>query len=298
MLEHAVDTVRGAIRRRRLQRRGSEPLRFGPPQQPRVVARDPAAALNFFRLPGSVHKSAEAAPAPTTIDDVAWYHTIELPDGRVTPGLFDHRALVPRYGLPVSLAGRRVLDVATFNGFWAFEMERRGADKVTAVDLDKASQIDIPQPARVQLEREKVDAEIGQGFALAKEALGSHVERVVSSVYDLDASKLGTFDFVHVADLLVHLRSPIAALTAIRSVCSGELLISDGYDPRLSRPHRHLVEYLGGWDDAVWWLPSLDTFAQMVVDAGFRDVRLHTTYNLARRGEPEGIWRAVLRARA
>src|SRR5262249_12084216 len=70
-------------------------------------------------------------------DEIAahpWYHTIEFPDGTVTPGRFDHRPLVSRYGLPSDLSGKRALDVGSGDGFWAFTLERLGAD-VTSVDI-------------------------------------------------------------------------------------------------------------------------------------------------------------------
>ncbi len=38
----------------------------------------------------------------------------------------------------------RALDVATFDGFWAFEMERRGASEIVAIDLDCADKLDLP----------------------------------------------------------------------------------------------------------------------------------------------------------
>jgi tRNA (mo5U34)-methyltransferase len=61
-----------------------------------------------------------------------WYHTLELAPGVVTPGMFDLRPYVSRYGLPERLDGKRVLDIGTWDGFWAFEMERRGAAEVVA----------------------------------------------------------------------------------------------------------------------------------------------------------------------
>lgn len=247
------------------------------------------AALNFFRLPPGDEKPKQAS-------DIAWYHTIELPDGTVTPGLFDHRALVPHYGIPDSLSGKRALDVATFDGFWAFELERRGAE-VVALDLDRVSQLDLPGQAERQRRREQVDVAMGAGFEFAQSALGSRVARLAGSVYDLNPADFGSFDFVHVADLLLHLRSPIAALCALRSVTAGQLLLSDVFHPGLSSQSGELlVEYAGGWDDAVWWLPSLEALAQMVADAGFDKVRLHATYNLSRRGETAAYWRAVFKA--
>ena len=55
-----------------------------------------------------------------------WYHTLELPGGDVTPGIFDLRPYVARYGIPERLDGMRALEVGTWDGFWAFELERRG----------------------------------------------------------------------------------------------------------------------------------------------------------------------------
>src|SRR3954447_16198616 len=101
---------------------------------------------------------------------VQWYHTLELPDGTVTPGWFDLRALPDRL-LPASLAGRRCLDVGTFDGFWAFAMERRGAAEVVAVDLLDPRQWDWPAAAPVL--DEIAARKRGDGFLLAREALRS-----------------------------------------------------------------------------------------------------------------------------
>jgi hypothetical protein len=60
---------------------------------------------------------------------LARYHTMELP-GLTTDGLFDLRPHVPAHGLPASLAGRRALEVGAWDGCWAFELERRGAEEV------------------------------------------------------------------------------------------------------------------------------------------------------------------------
>ena len=126
-----------------------------------------------------------------------WYHTLELAPGVVTPGWFDTRKALAQLPFPASLAGKRCLDVATFDGFWAFEMERRGADEVVAIDLVDASEADWPvgsDPSVIQAIGERKRA--GEGFELARDALGSSVERLEMNVYDLDAEAVGEFDFV------------------------------------------------------------------------------------------------------
>jgi tRNA (mo5U34)-methyltransferase len=86
------------------------------------------------------------------VAELSWYHTIDLPGGIVTPGQFDTRGAVAHVPLPASLEGARCLDVGTWDGFWAFEMERRGAASVTAIDLDDAARWDWPPRVRAAAE--------------------------------------------------------------------------------------------------------------------------------------------------
>jgi tRNA (mo5U34)-methyltransferase len=223
-----------------------------------------------------------------------WYHSIELPDGTVTPGLYDHRPLIPQYGLPASLAGQRALDVATFDGFWAFELERRGAE-VVATDIGFASDLDMPPQVKDALLAEGLDRASGDGFRLAHEALGSGVDRVERSVYELDPTNIGMFDFVHMADLLLHVADPLGALRGVRRVTKGQALIVDCFDPELGPG---LTRYRGGWSGGVWWAPGLDTLAQMILDAGFGDVEVQTVYSLGTKKDPRGPWRSALLASA
>jgi tRNA (mo5U34)-methyltransferase len=277
------------------------------PQPVQVKHRDPARALDFFRLPpGSQPPTwAPKLTAPpgadpalvAEVDRLPWYHTIELPGGIVTPGMYDQRRLLPHYGIPADLTGKRVLDIATFDGFWAFEFERRGGT-VTAVDIDSARLFDLPPQAEEQRLQEGSDIRLGETFALVKRVLGSQVDRVVSSVYDLDPASLGTFDMVHMGDLLLHLERPLEALRRVRALTAGFALLCDVYEPDLEDAGgRALVNYLGGWEDITWWRPSLTALCQMVIDAGFADVRVHTTYRMATTWDTTGYWRAVLVAR-
>src|SRR5689334_16427778 len=63
-----------------------------------------------------------------------WYHTFELRPGIVTPGWFDLRELAKTLPIP-DLTGKRALDIGTFEGFWAYQLEERGADEVLAIDI-------------------------------------------------------------------------------------------------------------------------------------------------------------------
>jgi SAM-dependent methyltransferase len=237
------------------------------------------------------------------VDEVSshpWYHTIELPDGIVTPGRYDHRQLVPHYGLPDDLRGKRALDVGSGDGFWAFELERRGAE-VTSLDVETFADVDLPPALHEIFQERPVDLSFRRGIDIARRRLGSSVKLVNINIYDLDPDRVGTFDFVHTGDILLHLRDPVLALQSLRAVTSGEALIADTFDPSLDKlgTGPGLTRYRGGWHDVTWWSPALSTLTQMVADAGFDDVEVVTTYRLTdRQSTVRGPWRAILRGRS
>jgi tRNA (mo5U34)-methyltransferase len=204
-----------------------------------------------------------------------WYHSIELAPGEVTPGWFDTRAAAAKVPLPARLDGKRCLDVGTWDGFWAFEMERRGAAEVVALDIDDADQWDWPPRQRLEPERlavQVLEAVKGRGenFAVARERLGSRVDRQLLSVYDLDPTTLGHFDVVFLGSLLLHLRDPVLALERIRAVCAGVAVIADTVElvPSLRHP-RKAVARLEGIERPWWWQPNRAALLRMVESAGF-----------------------------
>lgn len=220
--------------------------------------------------------------SPTTSDtdlrrrvaELGWYHTIELPGGVETPGHFDTRPTVAKVPLPASLDGKRCLDVGTWDGFWAFEMERRGGD-VTAIDVLDPARWDWPPHDRLgeALGQRAVLESVkgaGEAFTLARDALGSRVERLDLSVYDLSPERVGRFDFVFLGSLLLHLRDPVAALDALRSVCSGQAVITDSIEliPTLLRPHTAVARF-EGLDKPWWWQPNAAGLVRMIESAGW-----------------------------
>jgi tRNA (mo5U34)-methyltransferase len=242
-------------------------------------------------------KRAAAKDLADKVGMLPWYHTIDLGDGVVTPGGHDHREFVRHVGLPDDLTGLRVLDVATFDGFWAFEFERRGAE-VVGIDLPTSADLDWPWGAREIVQAEKLEVPMGEGFRLAAEALGSKAERATCNVYDLPTSGLGPFDLCFIGDVLLHLARPLDALKAVRSVCAGQLILVDRYDPTITGTGDSLLRYHGGWHEMQWWAASLETLQQWVVDAGFEAPTLHGTFKV--RGHDRtnpGFDRAVLHTR-
>jgi tRNA (mo5U34)-methyltransferase len=227
--------------------------------------------------------SPEARAIIDRIAGVDWYHTIELPHGVATPGFTDHRPQVPLYGLPDDMRGLRALDVATYDGFWSFEMERRGAE-VSCIDIGSWAEFDIPRAYREELRKQGTLLKpTGVGFAIAHELLQSTVQRHVLSVYDLSPERMGHFDVVFLSDLLLHLRDPQRALEAVCSVVrpGGSAIIADVYNPALEPfVDMNVTEFMG-FAAHVWWRPSIGTLKTMMRLAGFARVEERGRFLLA-----------------
>ena len=204
-------------------------------------------------------------------NDRVWYHTLEFPDGVVTPGFFDTRAAPDNVQWPAELAGGRCLDVGTYDGFWAFEMERRGAAEVVAIDVDEPEAIDWMYDQRTSgpADMRKWKAERGSGFLEAAERMSSRAQRVNNSVYDMDPSKQGTFDVVFCGALLLHLRDPVAALEAMRSVCRGHLVLVEALDPLLDLVVRGVPVARFHPRRDQWWRVNSAGLRELVHVAGF-----------------------------
>ena len=217
------------------------------------------------------HTGVAEHPEPLTARRT-WYHTIELPGGEVTPGWYDTRRIAQHVPWPGLVCGGRCLDVGTFDGFWAFEMERRGGREVVAVDLDDPMRLDWSFDQRPTGPEgiARWGSERGPGFAHAAAALGSRVIRRNRSVYDLSPAEDGEFDVVFCGALLLHLRDPVLALERMRSVCRGVLVLAESLDPRLELVAPTMpVAYLHPTKDE-WWVANSRGLMQMVEMAGFK----------------------------
>jgi tRNA (mo5U34)-methyltransferase len=238
-----------------------------------------------------------AADAESRVRETSWYHTIDLGSGLVTDGWFDIRPHVHHYGLPERMDGMRVLDVGTWDGFWAFEMERRGAE-VVALDVDHESEYDWP-PRRRPDEWTMTDR--GRGFRLAHEILGSKVDRVVQNIYRATPEELGTFDLVFIGTVLIHLRDQLLALERLANLCHGRFIFADEYDRAASLVPFPVSRYHADRDRAVvFWLPARKTWRRMLWTAGFEEVQEKARFTQVIRsatGSKRKIPHVVLHAR-
>lgn len=207
-----------------------------------------------------------------------WYHTLELGPGLLTPGRIDLRAVAARV-LPDDMSGLRALDVGAFDGFWSFEMERRGAE-VVALDVDRIDDAEWPPFRREQLRREAgaLGVELGRGFAIAAEVLGSRVDRRICDVYELTPERIGgAVDVVFSGAILLHLRDPVRALERIRGALrpGGELRLLESISIGLTfrYPRRPVARFSPLETAFNWWLANRATLFAWVRTAGFTEPR-------------------------
>ena len=244
--------------------------------------------------------SQSAAAIWERASKVRWYHTIDLGHGVATPGFVDRRSVTDRYGLPASLVGMRCLDVGTYDGFWAFEMERRGAQEVIALDLDSPLDLDVPRLQRRALESNPTMLEalgvgqIGSGFKLAHEILGSRAKRATVDVYKLTEDSLGLFDVVFVSEVLLHLRDAQTALENIYSVTRDYVVIAEPFEPELERLNRPVSEFVGTEVVGIWWKHSISALKKMLNVAGF--TRVEEVARLSVDNRVGQFWVVVLKA--
>lgn len=234
---------------------------------------------------------------PTRPDDPrldGWYHTIELGGKLVSRGHFDHRSVVDCYGLPKSMVGMTALDVATGDGFFAFEMERRGADTVVAIDVARVADCDWLPRMRSRIGALDDITTWPDHFRMAHAMRRSAVEYRFCSVYDLSPYTVGTFDVVFCGSLLLHLQNPMLALHNIRSVTREMAVIETAVDTdgEAHLPGKPTLAFGAPGPEGepgetnVFWLMSTPALQKMLRYADFAVTEPQGVFELPPSGSP------------
>lgn len=226
-----------------------------------------------------------------------WYHSIELAPGIVTPGrkpLSVWQDELRGLRLP-DLAGKSVLDIGAFDGFFSFAAERLGAARVVALDhyawsADMASYMrdwrsarkagrSIPPPHLTEHWR---PAELPgrEPFDAAHRVLNSRVQAVVNDFMAGDSTVIGSFDIVLFLGVLYHLENPLAALRRVFELTApGGLCVIETEAMEIpGSGSRALFEFFPGdelhHDASNWWAPNGAAMAGLCRAAGFSQVEI------------------------
>jgi tRNA (mo5U34)-methyltransferase len=235
------------------------------------------------------------------VEDVGfWWHSIDVGNGVVTPGVKTQAALaheLEAVRLP-DLTGRSVLDIGGWDGFFAFEAERRGAARVAVLDHYMWS-LDVPG----QQEYWHPDTLPGRaGFDTARELRASSVEAIVGDFATMDLAPLGEFDVVLFLGVLYHMTDPLGALTRVgsltreRAMVETEAVVIPGFE------HEALWRFFPGaelnGDVSNWWAPNIAALVGALEPAGFprAEVTLGPSRELLEQPGGPHHYRAVVHA--
>jgi SAM-dependent methyltransferase len=191
---------------------------------------------------------------------------MDLAPGVATTGIADLRPFLAR-ALPPSLAGLRCLDVGTFDGFYAFALEDRGAGEVVGIDVADPTELEHPPLTRERNLRDAATSGInpGEGFALAAAARRSSARWVHCNVYDLTPEAVGgPVDYVVVGTILQHLRDPVRAMQRVHDVLvpggRGVMIETVSTALTLLEPRRAVASFRAAAPTNLfsWWVPNLN----------------------------------------
>ena len=226
-----------------------------------------------------------------------WYHSIELEPGKITPG----RAPIAFWNeelraleLP-SLAGKSVLDIGAYDGFFSFAAERLGASRVVALD-HYAWSADMSAYMTEWRAAQSTRSPIGaphetshwrpnelpgrRPFDAARDFLRSNVEPVVADFMLAPPETIGEFDLVLLLGVLYHLEEPLSAIRRAYALTArgGTCIIETEAVEFPGVGNRAVCEFFPGQelngDASNWWAPNAAALSGMCRAAGFASVRV------------------------
>ena len=193
-----------------------------------------------------------------------WWHSFELPDGTIIEGrcnLVGLKQRLANFPIPEDLSGKRVLDIGAWDGWYSFELAKRGAE-VLAIDCWE-------NPRFFEMRRML--------------GLEERVDYRVLDVYELSPDVVGRFDVVMFLGVLYHLKHPLLALERICAVtremaCVDSFVLREPHQADLPFEGRLVMEFFetdefGGQTDN-WVAPSAACLAAFCRTAGFARAEL------------------------
>jgi tRNA (mo5U34)-methyltransferase len=187
------------------------------------------------------------------LNELGWWHSFEMPDGSLVEGVCSLEGLKRRlaqFPIPYDLSGKRVLDIGAWDGFFSFEMEKRGAEVVA------------------------IDCWDNERFRLMRSMLNSRVDYRIYDMYELTPVTVGKFDIVIFFGVLYHLKHPLLALERVCALTT-DLACVDTFvsDDDSATPRMEFYEHaeLGGQTDN-WVGPNVPCLMAFCRTAGFARV--------------------------
>jgi tRNA (mo5U34)-methyltransferase len=224
-----------------------------------------------------------------------WWHSIDVGNGVTTDGAKSPAVLreeLDAIALP-ALSGKSVLDIGGWDGFFAFEAERRGAPRVAVLDhymwaMDVPGQQQYwrrcleegvePRPYH-ETEYWHPDTLPGKaGFDAARELRESAVEEIVADFATGDLQEFGVWDVTLFLGVLYHMRDPLGALSRLANVTRELAIVETEAAVIPGFEHEAMWRFFPGaelnGDVSNWWAPNLAGLGGALRAAGFTNVEV------------------------
>jgi tRNA (mo5U34)-methyltransferase len=205
------------------------------------------------------------------VQALPWFHSIDLGNGLVTPGrarLADLKAMADVI-FDEPLAGKTILDIGCYDGFYSFQAHQRGAKRVVATDHF------IWRDPRCR-----------DSFELARHIVAPEIEVHDVDIPELTPHRIGTFDLVLFTGVLYHLRHPFYALEHVAPLANRTLVVETHLDA-IESERPAMTFYPGSElndDPSNWWGPNRACVEAMLRDVGFSHVAFQLNPVHAERG--------------
>lgn len=210
-----------------------------------------------------------------------WYHKIDLGGGVVTPGrdydaIWDMIRETRKY---IDYKGKKVLDIASWDGMWAFEAEKLGAGTVIASDCHW----DLATYNKFLFCRGVLDSNVIPYFNTSPYDLWNRLDVYLQENWNPEKPYDRLFDIVHHTGLLYHLRDPLLTLSQSRSVMrtggyllietaavmneNGSFMVFNGTPPEEPDAPGRIYH-----DRTTWWAPTVPCLKEMLKASLFEPI--------------------------
>lgn len=195
-------------------------------------------------------------------EKIKWWHSIELPSDEgeiyVTKGEVAHCSediANSRFGLPLDLKSKKILDAGCWDGYFSFLAEKRGAIVYGCDPLQGCSHFEQGT----------------DGFVFAKKVLSSKITFEVNTIEEYSKKDI-KFDIVFLFGTLYHVEDPVCHLKALSKLTKEYALI----ETAISQTQSEGWEFNNGFDNdpTNFWYPSLNGLEKALKYVGFKSMEV------------------------
>lgn len=205
---------------------------------------------------------------------VKWFHSMPMPDGKVTDGVRPIDVLRREADciFRMGMEGKSLLDIGAWDGFFSFEAERRGAADILSTDHFCWSGPGWGTKA---------------GYDLTHAAWGSKARTKDVDVFDLDPDIEGTFDVVLFLGVLYHLKNPYGGLEQAARMSKDLLIVETVTDCNHTKTPvmRHYLDTELNHDPTNFFAPNTACLESILRELGFSKIEIERNPGLI---PPEG----------